>query len=125
QLDLTPGSAVAERVVMEIDSNGDGSVSPDEQAAYAGTVLGALDLMMDGRPLVLRLDTSRIPDVDAMRRGEGTIRFDARADVPSLAQGRHELMLRNRFAPDISVYLANVLVPASDAIAINSQQRVE
>jgi hypothetical protein len=37
--------------------------------------------------------------------------------------GNHQVLFRNRFQPDGSVYLANALVPASDRVAVTAQQR--
>ena len=45
ELDLTPGVAVASRVVDAIDLDRDGSVSAGEKAAYAGHVARAVTIM--------------------------------------------------------------------------------
>ena len=58
-----------------------------------------------------------------MRRGEGTIRFQAAAILPHLSSGPHHLLFRNGHHPDRSVYLANALVPSSDEVAITGQRR--
>jgi hypothetical protein len=123
ELDLTPGIAVADAIVRDIDRNRDGSVSPDEQRAYGSLVLNALDLEADGKPLAVQLRVSDFPDVDAMRRGEGTIRLQTVATLPRLSVGAHELSFRNRHVPDRSVYLANALVPESDQVEVRAQRR--
>ena len=51
ELSLTPGIAVAEAVIREIDVNGDAVLSGPEQHLYAGRVLRAVSLRVD--------DTSR------------------------------------------------------------------
>ena len=50
ELDLTPGIALAEAIIADIDRNRDGSLSADEQRAYASLVLSALTLEVDGTP---------------------------------------------------------------------------
>ena len=48
ELDLTPGIAVAEAILADIDRNRDGSLSADEQRAYVSLVLSAVTLEVDG-----------------------------------------------------------------------------
>ena len=123
ELDLTPGIAVAEAIIVDIDRNRDGSLSLDEQRAYGSLVLGALTLEVDGTPVGARLGATSFPDPEAMRRGEGTIRIQSAGSLPRLSVGPHQLMFRNRHHPDRSVYLANALVPGSDEVAVTAQHR--
>jgi hypothetical protein len=123
ELDLTPGIALAEAVLADIDRNHDGSLSQEEQRAYGGRVLRALTLEVDGTPVRAQLGASSFPDVRAMRRGEGTIRLQSAATLPRLSRGPHQLLFRNRHHPVRSVYLANALVPESDRIAVTAQRR--
>jgi hypothetical protein len=123
QLDLTPGIAVAESVIADIDGDRDGTLSAGEQRAYAGLVLGAVRLEIDGRPLAAALTAAVFPDVEAMRRGEGTIRMQASASAPRLAAGPHHLLFRNSHHRDGGVYLANALVPDSERVAVTAQRR--
>jgi hypothetical protein len=123
ELDLTPGIALADAIIADIDRNGDGALSPDEQRAYGSLVLSALTLELDGTPVRAQLADARYPDPDAMRRGEGTIRIQSAAALPRLSMGPHRLLFRNRHHPDRSVYLANALVPASDDVAVTAQRR--
>ena len=51
ELDLTPGIALAEAIIADIDRNRDGSLSQDEQRAYGSLVLSALTLEVDGTPV--------------------------------------------------------------------------
>src|SRR4029078_5480839 len=60
---------------------------------------------------------------DARRRGEGTIRLEASGALPHLAAGSHRLAFDNGYRRDISVYLANALVPRSERVAIAGQAR--
>ncbi len=118
ELDLTPGIALAEAIIADIDRNRDGSLSEDEQRAYGRLVLSALTLEVDGTPVRAQLGAASFPDAEAMRRGEGTIRIQSAATLPRLSTGPHQLLFRNRHHPDRSVYLANALVPGSDEVAV-------
>ncbi len=123
ELDLTPGIALAEAILADIDRNRDGAVSAEERQAYASLVLSALILEIDGTSLPLRLDASDFPEAEAVRRGEGTIRLHAVAILPRLSTGSHQLLFRNRHHRDRSVYLANALVPGSTDVAVTAQRR--
>ena len=123
ELDLTPGIAIAETIINDIDRDRDGSLSAEEQRAYAGVVLRALALDVDGSPLRPELTAATFAAVDAIRRGEGAIRLHAAATLPRLSSGVHHLSFRNRHHPDGSVYLANALVPASDRVSVTAQRR--
>jgi hypothetical protein len=123
ELDLTPGIALAEGIIADIDRNHDGVLSPDEQRAYGSVVLGALTLAVDGTPLRAQPAAITFPDEEAMRRGEGTIRLQSTATFPRLPAGPHQLLFRNRHHPDRSVYLANALVPRSEQVAVTAQRR--
>ena len=123
ELDLTPGIALAETILVEIDRNRDGSLSAEEQRTYGSVVLGALTLEVDGTLLRPRLDASSFPEVDAVRRGEGIIRLHLTATLPRLSGGFHQLLFRNRHRPDRSVYLANALVPESRLVSVTAQRR--
>ena len=124
-LDLTPGMALADGIIADIDRNRDGSLSPDEQQAYAAQVVGALTLTADGAPVRAQLTASHFPEGDAMRRGEGSIRIQVAGTLPRLSAGSHQLLFRNRHHPERSVYLANALVPESYQVTITGQRRDE
>lgn len=124
QLDLTPGIAVAGTIVVDIDRNGDGSLSAGEKQAYVERVLNDIALEVDGRRLHLQQPaSSHFPDLDAFGRGEGTITLRSNADLPHLSEGPHRLSYRNTHRRDVSVYLSNALVPDSDRVAISAQLR--
>jgi hypothetical protein len=123
ELDLTPGIAVAEQMLAEIDRDGNRSISDAEAHAYRGQVLGAMVVDVDGTPLSLELIDSSFPDVAAVLNGAGTMRFRAVAALPRVSAGTHHLRYRNSHRPDIGVYLANALVPSSDRVAIVAQRR--
>lgn len=123
ELDLTPGIALAKAILADIDRNGDGSLSAEEQRAYGSLVLGALELEVDGTRLPAQLGACSFPAPEAVRRGEGTIRLHAVGMLPRLSIGSHQLLFRNRHHPDRSVYLANALVPESAEVAVTAQRR--
>jgi hypothetical protein len=123
QLDLTPGVALAERIVGEIDRNRDGAISDDEIRAYATVVQSGITLAVDGQPLQPQLVETRLPAAGAIPQGTGTIQLRWVAPLPPLTTGPHRLFYRNAHHRDIGVYLANVLVPANDRIAVTAQDR--
>jgi hypothetical protein len=122
-LDLTPGIAVAESVLAEIDLDGNRSISAAEGRAYAGRLLSAVAVDVDGTPLGLAVVGSTVPEVDAVLKGEATMRVNMEAALPRLGAGVHHLRYRNSHRPDIAAYLANALVPASERVTIARQQR--
>ncbi len=123
ELDLTPGVAVADRVLAEIDRDHDGRISALEAQAYVDRVVGSLAFDVDGAPLAVGVTGTRFPEVAAIRKGEGTIRIDVAARMAHLASGLHHFHYRNTYRDDISVYLANALVPSDDRVRISEQHR--
>lgn len=123
ELDLTPGIAVADSIIADLDRNRDGTLSTSERDAYATQVMSAIDLELGGRVLQPRVAAATFPDVDAFRRGDGTIRLEAAAELPQLPAGDRELFFRNRFRPDVGAYLANALAPQSDRVSVLAQHR--
>jgi hypothetical protein len=122
-LDLTPGIAVAESAIAELDHDGDGAASIHEQRGYAGQVLSALKVEIDERPLQPRVVSWSFPELSAFRRGEGTIRLGIRAALPRISAGPHRLLFRNAHMAGHSAYLANALVPESPRLAVTAQRR--
>ena len=123
ELDLTPGIAVADATIADIDRDRNQVLSAEEQRAYLERVLDGIVLEFDGRPLHLEIIGSTFPSLDAFRRGEGTLRLQSAVVLPRQAEGHHQLSLRHRDPRDGSVYLANALVPTSDRVAITAQRR--
>jgi hypothetical protein len=123
EIDLTPGIAVSDAIVGEIDRDHDRRLSDEEKRDYVNEVLGAVTIRVDGRHVRLEPVASAFPDPDAFRRGEGTVRIRSAADVAGVSRGEHQLSFSNRLRPDVSVYLANALAPASDRIRIEAQRR--
>jgi hypothetical protein len=122
ELDVTPGVAIADSVIPEIDRDRDREIAADERQAYVRRVLGSLDLSVDGRPLDVTGGTGTFPDLAALQNGEGTIRLRISVAIPPQAEGEHQVFFRNRYRSDVSVYLANALVPESDRVAVTAQR---
>jgi hypothetical protein len=122
-LDLTPGMEVADAVTADIDRAGDATLSDSEKDGYAARVAAGLTLEVDGQPL--RVDTVEVifAGLTAFRRGEGTIQLQVRARLPRLSSGGHHFRFRNEERGDISVYLANALVPESARVSVTGQRR--
>jgi hypothetical protein len=123
EIDLTPGADVAAGVIAWIDTNRDGGISAAEGATYAGTMLQAVALSVDGQPVPIALVETSYPPLPDMTQGVGTIRLRATAPVSAVGSGRHQLSYSNTHRPEHSVYLVNALVPADPRIQIGRQQR--
>jgi hypothetical protein len=122
-LDLTPGIAVADQVLADVDSNRNQAFDGAEVQAYARRVLRALTVEVDGKPLTLLLIEAVAPAPGAVRTGDGAFRLRAHARMPSLGAGVHQLRYRNDYRPDLGVYLANALAPADTRVTIEAQRR--
>ena len=125
QVRLTPGVAVADRVLARIDRDGDGAISADEAAAYGESLRRDLAVDLDGRALELKLGATEFPTPAELRAGSGTVRVDFLASPGPLEAGAHGLALENRHWPAIGVYLLNAARPGSDTVQITRQRRVE
>lgn len=124
-IDLTPGVAVADPLLIVIDKDHDGRVSEAESGAYAQLVLKDLRIVLDEKVLALRLVESSFPAFHEIKGGLGVIRIKASAPIDHLPAGRHTLSLTNVHLPTISVYLVNALVPKDPTIKITKQTRDE
>jgi polyphosphate kinase len=123
QINLTPGVAVAEQVIAEIDRDSDGALSKNEAAAYAELLKRDLTLRIDGRNLELELTAYEFVSPEELRTGSGTIQMDFSAIFGPLATGPHRLTLENRHSTAISVYLINAARPRFATVQINRQKR--
>ena len=123
QINLTPGIAVAEQVIAEIDRDRDGAISKNEAAAYAELLKRDLTLRMDGRDLELELTASEFVPPEELRTGSGTIQMEFSAIFGLPATGLHRLTLENRHSTAISVYLINAARPRFATVQINRQKR--
>ena len=124
EMSLTPGTAVAEKVIGDIDANRDGMFSTAEKQAYVDRAVGALVLRVDGgQRLQMAITASEVPDAAAMREGDGVVAIRAEAAGSRWPAGSHQLHFRNEHDPGDSVYLANALVPENDEVMVTAQHR--
>ena len=123
QINLTPGVAVAEQVIAEIDRDRDGAISKNEAAAYAGLLKRDLTLRMDRRKLDLKLTVSEFVPPEDLRTGSGTIQMEFSANFGPLAAGPHRLTIENRHLTTMSVYLVNAAQPRFATVQITRQKR--
>jgi hypothetical protein len=124
-IDLTPGVAIADQLLIVIDKDRDGRISEEEAAAYAQRVLRDIQIRLDENVLALSLEDASFPAMHEVKKGLGVIRIKASAPVAPLSVGKHTLNLTNAHLPAISVYLVNALVPKDRAIKITKQTRDE
>ena len=118
EVSLTPGIAVADAVIREIDTNRDAVLSEAERRVYAQRVLGGLSLRLDDALVPLTLIESTFPAAKALRGGDAAITMVVDAHVRRPADGAHRLAFRNANAAHGAVYLANALLPEDDRVAI-------
>lgn len=124
-IELTPGVAVANQLMVVIDKDRDGRISDEEGAVYAQRVLKDMRVELDKKVLDVRLVDTSFPPLHEIRTGLGAIRIKATAPVGQLAASKHTISLTNTHLPAISVYLVNALAPKDRAIQITKQTRDE
>ena len=124
-IDLTPGVAVVDQLLVVMDKDRDGRVSQEESATYAQLVLKDLRIALDEKALALCLVESSFPALHEIKGGLVAIRIKASAPIDHLPAGMHTLSLTNVHLPTISVYLVNALVPKDPTIKITKQTRDE
>lgn len=122
EMTLTPGVAVFPFLISSIDTDADGAISQEEQAAYARSVLRDLSLSIDGQRVTPRLRSLRFPTIGEMKEGRGEIHLDVDADLPAGGRNRN-IQLENRHQSKISAYQVNCLIPRDLAIHIAVQHR--
>jgi hypothetical protein len=123
QINLTPGVAVAEQVIAQIDRDRDGAISKNEAATYAELLKGDLTLRVAERKLELKLTASEFVPPAELRTGSGIIQMEFSANLGPLAAGPHRLTFENRHLTMISVYLINAAQPRFAAVEITRQKR--
>jgi hypothetical protein len=123
EINLTPGVAVAERVMALIDRNHDGVISTNEARDYAELLKSDLSVRIDQRNLELNVAAFNFPEPSELRTGWGIIQMEFSVQPGSLAAGPHMLTFENRHLPAVSVYLFNAAQPRSAEIQIARQTR--
>ena len=125
QMNLTPGVAVADRVLSQIDTDHDGTISTNEAAAYCEQMKRDVIVEIDQRALKLNLVASYFPGLDELRSGWGFIQMEFAATHRPFSAGTHKVAIENRHLTALSVYLLNAAQPASSSIQITRQTRNE
>jgi hypothetical protein len=123
ELRLTPGVELADRAFAMIDRDGNGKISPAEEEAYARRIMHDVTLEVDQQRMALTLKGAQFPSKSDMKAGVGVIRLNLWADASLRNAGEHQTLFRNNHLPQLSTYLANVLVPTTEGIRITGQQR--
>jgi hypothetical protein len=123
QINLTPGIAVAEQVIAQIDRDRDGEISKQEATVYAEALRRDLTLRIDERKLELRLTGSEFVPPEDLSTGSGIMQMEFSSTFGALVAGSHTLTLENRHLTAISVYLINAVQPRLATIQITRQKR--
>ncbi|GAA4488002.1 hypothetical protein [Gluconacetobacter asukensis] len=123
-LRLTPGVDVADRVIRDIDRDGNGRLSPQERQAYAMRMAQGLSVSLNNRPVTLQPGASSFPDTDAMRAGTGMIVLQFGIST-RLANGPYRLTYLNNAPGPETVRLTNCLLPQDTSIHVLAQKRSE
>jgi hypothetical protein len=121
ELEQSPGPGVAARVVARMDSDRDGVLSPEERQAYAGEVLAAQRLWLDGGPVSLLVARAEIPAAEQLLTGQAKIRLVFAAHPPPLSPGKHSFTLENRHEPAPVSCMAHAF--GDDGVYVNRQER--
>jgi hypothetical protein len=109
QLELTAGPKVAGRIAAALDADGDKKITPAEAGRYAGRVLRASRLTVDGQPIALRLVGVDVPSYAALLGAYDLIRIRASAARRSRL-GPGMLAYRNSYNPSESRCDANIFL---------------
>ncbi len=123
EINLTPGVAVADKVLALIDRDHDGAISTNEAAAYCEALKRDLRVQLDGHKVALNYVGSSFPAPSELRTGWGIIRVEFSASFEPLGPGVHKLAVKNRHLPRWSVYLINAAQPKSGLFRIRNQIR--
>ncbi|MCP1244091.1 EF-hand domain-containing protein [Acetobacter lambici] len=122
RLRLTPGVDVAGRVIPQIDRNGDGVISAEEQQAYAGRIAQSLSVTLNGKSVSLRAESGSFPTRSAIKGGEGVIALQFSVSGV-LQKGTYHLAYTNHGAGPDTVYLVNCLQPQDQGVQVQGQKR--
>ncbi len=71
----------------------------------------------------LALTGVQFPSRREMNEGIGAIRLHLAAEAALGVAGEHQLSFRNDHLPELGAYMANALIPTTDAIKITGQER--
>jgi hypothetical protein len=119
---LVPGIAILPQIMKNVDTDGDGAISPAEARAYAMRLSQELIIEIDGHRMSPHLVSAMASAPILFRDGLGDIRADFQIDVQP-RPGDRRLRFVNRHQSRISVYLVNAEVPRDTEIKLVAQQR--
>lgn len=109
ELDLTPGTEVADAVLRAIDANGDRRLSDAEGRGFGERVLKQSTISLNGKPVAWRLDRVSMPSYEEVRDATPTLKVYATA--PRLERkGAQTLGYENRYQPARSQWIANIFL---------------
>lgn len=123
ELRLIPGVQVADRICAVIDTDGDGQITTAESQAYERRVWQDIGLEINGVNAPLTLADMQFPTQPEMREGLGTIRLTYTAAATLSGADQQQLYFHNDHLPELGVYLVNALMPATNEIKLNEQER--
>jgi hypothetical protein len=109
ELDLTPGTEVADAVLRALDANGDRRITDAEARTYAERVLKQSTVTLDGAPAAWRLDRVNAPSYESLKFATDTFKVYAVAVRPD-RPGAHSLAYDNRYQPAKSQCIANIFL---------------
>lgn len=109
ELDLTPGTEVADAVLRTIDANGDKRLSEAETRAFGERVLQQSTLTLNGKAAAWRLDRVSAPAYEDLQLAAATLKIYAVAKRPDRA-GPQTFSYENRYQPAKSQWIANVFL---------------
>jgi hypothetical protein len=119
---LIPGVLVAPSVIANIDRDGDGTLSDDEEKSYSQRVIDDLTITLDAKSVRPQLLSWSFPGAAQLRDGLGEIHIEYVLDLPPGSQYR-SVIVENHHQNSNSVYLMNVLMPKDPGIHILEQKR--
>ncbi|MFT9089945.1 MAG: EF-hand domain-containing protein [Gluconacetobacter sp.] len=115
---------MADRVIRDIDRDGNGQLSPQEQQAYATRMAQGLSVSLNKRSVTIQAGASIFPDTNTMKAGTGMIVLQF--DIPThLANGPYRLTYINNAPGPETVRLTNCLLPQDASIHVLTQKRSE
>lgn len=109
ELDLLPGTDVAEAFLADLDPDGNGEVTRAEAEAFAGWVLDRSELLMEGVDADWVLNDIEVPGPSLLASGHSSVRIFATARRTD-PDGAGRIVYANRYHPAASQWMANVFV---------------
>lgn len=124
ELNVTPGSEVAARLLRELDPNRDRRITELEGRAWARRVLAQSGLTLDGRAVRWTLVRVGVPPYEHLQGESDTLKIHAVARRPDRA-GSRTLAYENRYQPARSQHVANIFLQPGRGwtYAVAGQQR--